>query len=161
MGGTGIKGTGTPSGIHSLNTNQIKLNNPTEIAINGRNGDLYVIDHPVSGDRLSLMSIDSTGVTRFKTLFTTNGNQASDCSIGKADVSAPTASDLKTKLQTSLSTMCKGSSLRNIAVGNTCGDTNPDKRKFSLVFSQIFQTPTVMGFSTNENQIIQLQMPCF
>ena len=159
MGGTGIKATLQGSGSHSLITNQIKLYEPSAVAI-GRNGDLYVIDHPVSGDRLSLMSINS-GVTRFKTLFTTDGGQARDCSVGKTDVSAPTASDLKTKLQTSLSTMCKGSSLRNIAVGNTCADTNPDKRKFSLVFSQIFQTPTVMGFSTNENQVIQLQMPCF
>jgi sugar lactone lactonase YvrE len=159
-GGAAIKGTGTQSGIHSLNTNQVKLYNPTEIAI-GRNGDLYVIDKPYnSGDRLSLMSMDSSGVMRFKTLFTAGGPPPlPDCSVGKANVSALTAIDLKTKLQTSLSTMCSGGGIKHLAVGNTCND--PVNGKFSLVFSQIFMNRAVGGSFTGEHQIIQMQMPCF
>ena len=174
VGGAGIKGTGKPSGTHTIVSNQVKLVNPDEIAV-GLNGDLYVIDHPATGDRLSLMS-KNAGAVRFKTLVTANGETAlfktdgagsvttgRSCSVGnKSDSVTTTRDDLMVKVQTSMSQMCSGAKITHVATGNTCDPKKPSEGTFSLVFAQTFYVPDVRNAleKNTQSQVIQMKMPC-
>ena len=75
-----------------------------------------------------------------------------DCGIGRIVSEAVSASDLASKVQASLGTMCAADTLRGLEVINTCQASRPEDRKYSILFSQEFP-----GAGSN---VIEVQKPC-